>query len=115
MLPEVETALVAWIATDPLNDPDAPLEPFVMPGFTLPAIERANQLEAEAADLFKAGQEANEQSDRYVLITVILAMVLFFGGLATRIGWRPAQAFTIALAIALLIVSLGQLATYPLA
>ena len=115
MLPEVETALAAWIATDPLNNPDAPLEPFVMPGFTLPAMEQANQLAQEAEDLFEAGQEANEQSDRYVLITVILAMVLFFGGLATRIGWRPAQVFTVALAIVLLIVSLAKLATYPLA
>ena len=115
MLPEIETALAAWIATDPLNNPDAPLEPFVMPGFTLPAMEQANQLAQEAEDLFEAGQEANEQSDRYVLITVILAMVLFFGGLATRIGWRPAQVFTVALAIVLLIVSLAQLATYPLA
>jgi hypothetical protein len=115
MLPEVETALAAWIATDPLNNPDAPLEPFAMPGFTLPAIELSNELEAEAADLFEAGQEANEHSDRYVLVTVVLATVLFFGGLATRIGWRPAQVFTVALGITLLLVSLGQLATYPLA
>jgi hypothetical protein len=87
----------------------------MMPGFTLSAIELSSQLEAEAVDLFEAGQEANEQSDRYVLLTVILAMVLFFGGLATRIGWRPAQAFTVVLAVVLLTVSLGQLATYPLA
>jgi hypothetical protein len=115
MLPEVETALADWIATDPLNNPDAPLEPFVMPDFVLPATQLSNELEAEAASLFEAGQEANEESDRYVLVTVILAMVLFFGGLATRIGWRPAQVFTVALAIGLLIVSLGQLITYPLA
>jgi hypothetical protein len=81
---EFKPAFAAWIDTQPFSNPDAPPTPFDMPEFSLPGIEQAMALEAEANGLFQEGKLANQQSDDYVFNTVILASVLFFAGIAQR-------------------------------
>ena len=46
--PEFKPAVVAWIATRPLKNPNAPLTPFAMPQYTSKAREDAARLETEA-------------------------------------------------------------------
>jgi hypothetical protein len=113
--PDFKPAFDAWIATKPLTNKDAPSSPFVMPEYVLPQLQEADKLEAEATDLFKDGQDDNAISDRYVLNTVFLATVLFFCGIAPRIRWFPAQSALVAVAIAILLLGLYRLATYPIA
>jgi hypothetical protein len=43
---EFKPAVVAWIATRPLRNPDAPLTPFAMPQYKLAAQEESERLEA---------------------------------------------------------------------
>jgi hypothetical protein len=112
--PDFRPAFDAWMATDPLANPDAPPSPFAMPEYALPQTALAQQLDAEANVLFREGQDANQDADNYVLNTVFLAGALVLVGLAPRIGWVPAR---IALACAaLLIFALGlyNIATYPI-
>ncbi|MDQ3958143.1 MAG: hypothetical protein M3273_07470, partial [Actinomycetota bacterium] len=88
--------------------------PFAMPEYALPEAAVARQLDAEAGELFREGQDANQHSDDYVLNTVVLASTLLLVGLAPRIGWVPAR---IALAsVALVVFALGiyNIATYPI-
>ena len=107
-------AFDAWMATDPLNNPDAPPSPFAMAEYAPAGRAQADQLEAEAEAFFVAGADANEQADDYVLNTVFLATVLFFAGIAPRVRWLPAQLVLVALAVILLGVGLYNLATYPI-
>jgi len=81
---EFKPAFAAWIDTQPFSNPDAAPTPFDVPDFTLPGIEQAVALEAEANGLLEEGKLANEQGDTYVFNTVILASVLFFAGIAQR-------------------------------
>jgi len=78
--PEFRVAFDAWLATDPLHNPNAPPGPTYMPQYQLPAQTQANQLDSEAAAKFQAGNHAGLVGDDYVRITVFLAAVLFLVG-----------------------------------
>ena len=78
--PELKKAMDAWLATDPLHNPDAPRGPFIMAEYVQQELLDAKRLEELATEQFSAAQHANETSDTYVLLTVMFASVLFFGG-----------------------------------
>ena len=111
---EFVPAFDAWMATKPLENPEAPSSPFAMPEYAPANRVRADQLEAEAGELFAAGEKANQKSDDYVLNTVVLATVLFFAGVAPRVRWLPAKMVLIALALLLFAYGLINIATYPI-
>jgi hypothetical protein len=108
-------AVEAWLATDPLHNPDAPDTPLAMKEYVVPARADAARLEAEAEDLFERGVDANEQGDGYVLNTVYLATALFFGGIVTRVKSREGRAFLDALGVGLLVFGVYHVATLPVA
>jgi hypothetical protein len=112
--PEFVPAFDAWMATDPVNNPDAPPSPFSMPEYAPANLTLANQLQAESEQLFATGTDANQRADDYVLNTVFLATVLFFSGLAPRIRWLPAQLVLVGLAVTLLGYGLINVITYPI-
>jgi hypothetical protein len=113
--PDFRPAFDAWIATDPLNNPDAPSSPFVMTEYALPQVQQANALESDSESLFQQGQHDNDIGDEYVLNTVFLAIVLFFAGIAPRVTWPPARFTLIAMALVMLVIGLIQIATLPIA
>jgi hypothetical protein len=113
--PRLAPAFAAWIATTPRTNPDAPSDPFHMPQYQVPELQSADALETEANDLFQQGQDANQISDRYVASTVLLAIVLFFVGIAPRIEWWPARVVLLAVAGLLFLFGLYQTATLPIA
>ncbi|MCZ7531247.1 MAG: hypothetical protein M5U31_13480 [Acidimicrobiia bacterium] len=81
---EFEPAVVAWIATDPLENEEAPATPFQMDEYVLADDVRADELDAEATELFEEAREANQRADNYILTTVLFASVLFFAGVGTK-------------------------------
>jgi hypothetical protein len=113
--PRLAPAFAAWIATTPRTNPDAPSDPFAMPEYQIPQFQTADDLEREANALFTQGQEANRIGDRYVASTVILAIVLFFAGVAPRFAWQPAQLALVGMALLLFLLGLYQVATLPIA
>ena len=82
--PEMKPALDAWIATQPLKNPDAPSSPFAMEEYKSAAQDESDRLLAEAEQKLKEADQANQQSDSYILLTVMFASVLFFGGVSTK-------------------------------
>ena len=48
--PELKTATDAWLAEDPLNNPDAPSSPFKMPEYRLPEQAAAEQMDQLAVE-----------------------------------------------------------------
>jgi len=81
---EFKPAFEAWLATEPVNNPDAPSSPFNMPEYKVSFAEESALLENQAAEKFAQGEKANQISDNYILNTVFLASVLFLGGIASR-------------------------------
>jgi hypothetical protein len=83
--PEMKQAVDAWLKTDPLNNPNAPPHPLKMSEYVLAVeVEAAKQVEVEKQQQ-AAAEHANENSDLYVLLTVLFASVLFFGGITGTI------------------------------
>jgi hypothetical protein len=112
--PELKTAMDAWLATDPLNNTDAPASPMVMPEYTLQAYEESDRLMQEAEVLFEQASEENEISDRYVMLTVIFASVLFFAGISGKFETQLIDLLMLIFAILIFGVSLVILFAYPI-
>jgi hypothetical protein len=111
----LQVAFEAWRATDPLNNPDAPPNPFAMEEYVIEDRERASQFTDESESLFERGIVANENSKAFVLNTVYLASVLFLAGIATKVRGKPARIFLVSLASVLLIYGIFDAASLPMA
>ena len=77
-------AVEAWIATKPRTNPNAPSTPFAMPVYRVAANAEVERQRALAAASFAKAQEAEEQADQYVRLTVIFAAVSFLAGISTK-------------------------------
>jgi hypothetical protein len=111
---EFKPAFEAWLSTNPATNPDAPKTPFDMPEYQVSAVEESILLEEEASELFSMGEEANQISDNYILNTVILASVLFLGGIASRFKAMAARWVIITISLAILAFGLFNILTYPI-
>jgi hypothetical protein len=84
--PELKVAVDAWLKTDPLKNPNAPLHPFDMVQYN-----RTYELESQQfskkmqLDLLEA-QKASNISSNYILMTVIFSMSLFITGIIEKTG-----------------------------
>jgi hypothetical protein len=112
--PEFEPVVQAWIATMPFTDADAPETPFAMPEYELAADVEAQELlevaEASAAD----AREANQDSDNYVVTTIMAALVLFFAGLAGKLSLRRNQYIALGLGVFFFLGTLIRVFTLPI-
>jgi hypothetical protein len=110
---EFQPAVAAWVATHPLENPNAPLTPFPMPNYRLAAAARADRLEVAAEATAAEASRDIQQANDYVLAVVLFSAALFFGGISTACnapapvpsswasgvrcwsapscGWRPSQ------------------------
>lgn len=112
--PEFVPAFEAWLASRPLENPQAASSPFELPEYRLVAQEEANRLEREAGAMFEEGIAASEIGDRYVLNTVILALVLFFSSLVSNFKILFVRVTLITIALALFILGISRLVVYPM-
>lgn len=112
MRSEFRVALDAWLETDPLNDPDAPATPFQMEEYRQEAAVEAAGLLDESAEHRQAALDANQNGDNYVLTTVGFALVIFFGGVSSKLEARRNRWITIILAMVLF--SAGMVAAFSL-
>jgi hypothetical protein len=110
---EFKPAFNAWLALDPRNNPEAPPSPLSMPEYQVAKALEADSLRQEAEATFAVGQDANETSDNYILNTVILASVLFLGGISSRFKAMAARWSIILISLVILIYGLSNLLSYP--
>lgn len=112
--PEMKKAVEAWLKTDPFNDPKAPLGPFKMAEYSQPELEEARRHDERFAKEHAAAEHANENSDTYVLLTVLFASVLFFGGIAGTLDSYRLRIIVLSFALAFFVISLAFLASMPI-
>jgi hypothetical protein len=111
--PEFKPAVDAWIATRPLENPDAPLTPFAMPEYELAATADAERLDATAnAEAAKARRDI-DRANRYVLCVVLFAASLFFAGMSTRMRSTAAETAVLVIGCVLFLSALVWMATFP--
>lgn len=111
--PEYRPAFKAWIALDPLNNPQAPPGPIFMPQYRNAASERAAVRNHQASEAFDEGTKARERGDRYLKVTVLLATVLFLTALAQKFRVHRVRIALLVVCAALLAIALVSIAGYP--
>lgn len=82
--PDFKPAVQAWLDTNPFDNLNAPPHPFVMKEYKRTFAEQAEQKIKIAESKMNEAQQANQNSDNYVLFTVIYASILFLGSIATK-------------------------------
>jgi hypothetical protein len=111
--PDFKVAFDAWRATKPDTNLEAPRGPTYMPQYKRPGSDEARLLDERAKANFRKGERDGSTADKYVRLTVVLASVLFLVGISTHFPYRSVRYGLIGLGIALLVVSLVQLAALP--
>jgi hypothetical protein len=111
--PEFRAALDAWLKTDPLTNPQAPIGPAFMPEYHNARLAQAQKLSDEATAAFTEGTEARETAEKYVRITVVLATVLFLIALAQRFKIRKVRIGLFLVGTGLMGYALVTVAMYP--
>ena len=109
----LKSAFAAYIATDPLNNPDAPDTPFDMPEYVSPELAAANEAGERADALFAEGLANNQQGDNYTILVVLGATVLFFTAMSDRVKRGRNQWILLGTAIALFAVVAYFLIEFP--
>jgi Na+/H+-dicarboxylate symporter len=97
-----------------LTNPAAPASPFAMPRYHSAQLARATRLQKQADDLFNLGQRANDISDRFVRGTVLLAVALFFGGIAQTFKSTTIKAVLVGMAFLVCVASALMVAHLPM-
>jgi len=111
--PEVRPAFRAWVKTDPVHNPNAPVGPIQMPQYRNRLLARSAELRAEASAVFDEGTTARERGDRYVRVTVLLATVLFLIALSQRFDLLGVRLGLFGVALVLIVISAYWIASYP--
>ena len=113
--PEMKVAVDAWKATQPLKNPDAPPSPFAMKEYSLSTLQQADQMNQLALQKLNEAKAANTRADDYVLLTVLFASALFFGGIGTKMQFRSLRIVLLSLGIVVFLATAVTLISMPIA
>jgi hypothetical protein len=110
---EFKPAFDAWLATDPLENSDAPPTPFAVEEYRVSSQEEAARLdeesEASAADV----RLFIQRSADYVLAVVLFTVSLFFAGMSTKLESQRLQKVLLGIGCALFLGVVAWIATFP--
>ena len=102
-----------WLAARPLRNPEAPPSPFALDSYVPPGEVEAAEADARADEYFADALTDNRRGDNYTLLTVLFALVLFFGALSSRFSSERRSWAILAGAGVLLLVGIGLLIAFP--
>ena len=103
----------AWIASRPLQNPDAPLTPFAMPEYRVEAREEAARLEAEAEASAAQARTNVQRATNYVLGVVLFAAALFFAGMSARLTSPRLRRTLLVFGVVIFVGTVIWIATFP--
>jgi hypothetical protein len=112
--PDLRAAFQVWIAQRPFDNPAALPSPFRIPSYRQPEMQEAKALEAKAEAEFAAGQRANRTADAFTRGAVILAMSMFFGGIAQVFRGRAVRVGLAVMALISCAFGVEQIFSLPL-
>lgn len=112
--PEVKVAFDAWIAQKPFENPSAPPHPFVPTLYERRFTKEIDQSLQESAKLAEESRSDGEVADRYLTNTVILATVLFFIGITSRLSTSRLRLSTFCFGAVLFTLAMIRVLTLPM-
>lgn len=112
MRPQLRAAIDAALADGMLHDPSKP-GPLQRPEYALAEEQSAAQSREEAAQHRQAAVRAGTASDAYVVLTLMFASVLFFGGITGTFTARRVRIGLGWVALLLFLIALAQLVRLP--
>ena len=104
---------MAWLATRPLENPDAPLTPFALPQYKLAAAAEAKRLDAEAEVSSATVRRNIQRASNYILGVVLFSVSLFFAGMSTKLSEPRLRKITLAVGYLVFLGTLIWIATSP--
>jgi hypothetical protein len=110
---EAKTAFNSWLATQPYDNPNAPPHPFVTNLYKPRLLDQARIEESDSQRLWQQAGEAGRTSRSYVLITVLLASVLFCGGTAAKFDTPWTRRLALLLGLCAFLFALARLLLLP--
>ncbi len=114
MPPRLRSAMHAWLATDPFHDTNAPMHPFGMKEYVRADLKSADSLDRVYEASMIQANDSNGNSDNYVLLTVLFASVMFFGGICSNIKSLSTKRAIVLVSTALLLGAVGWMLTFPI-
>ena len=112
---EFRPAFEAWLALDPIKNPEAPSSPFAMEAYAPARRQAASDLQEEAAGLQQDVRAAAENAEYYVRNTLYLALALFLVGISRMFSGVKLRGALQGLALVLLLFGILNVITGPLA
>jgi hypothetical protein len=111
--PGMRVAVDAWLATEPRTNPDAPPHPFVLPEYTVDQDSISAAADLVSKETWALARQYDERGDRYVLLTVMFASVLFFGGISEKFEDNRVRMWILVMGTLLFASAFGVMLTYP--
>jgi hypothetical protein len=112
--PEFVPAFDAWLASDPLTNPDAPASPFAMDEYKLQARTDAERFDAQAEVLSGLVRRNIQRAANYVLGVVLFSVALFFAGMSTKLHGTGSRRWLLAVGCLVFLGTAVWLATFPI-
>jgi len=109
---DFKPAFTSWRALAPEGEPP-PGTPFELAEYAPAAREEAERLNAEADVFADTSAKANQTGDNFVLVAVIMASVLFFAGVGTKLKGRAVRLMMLLFAMALFVGGLSFMLSMP--
>ena len=110
---EFKPAFDAWIATQPFENPSAPLTPFAMEEYRLAATAEAARLDAEAEVSSATVRRNIQRSTNYVLAVVLFAVALFFAGMSAKLRTPGTRKALLIFGWIVFLGAVAWIATFP--
>lgn len=111
--PDLRKAVDAWVAQNPLENPDAAWNPFVTEFYEIQGSREAAELNAKAAHSLQQSRSAGNVSGQYLANTVLFAAVLFFANAAGKFEQRKVRLTALAFAVAALTFAVVRMVWLP--
>ena len=112
--PEFQSAFDAWLAADPLVNPDAPPTPFAIADeYQLQARTDAERFDDEAEVMAARVRRNIQRSANYILGVVMFAVALFFAGMSARLRGDGARKALLAIGCVIFAGTAVWIATFP--
>jgi hypothetical protein len=112
MRPALQNAIDASIADGILTDPTKP-GPLQRPEYVLDEEIQAQTMRQEAAALKDASNKAGQNAAQYVLLTLMFASVLFFGGIGSTFSTPRIRKVLVIAAVVISLITLSLLIQLP--
>lgn len=109
----LKTPTKIWLDSKPIQNKESFKTPFEMNEYVIEAESLSKKKIEESKDIMERANIDNTNSDKYVLLTVLFASVLFFGGMGSTVRMKTVKLIFTVTGYVIFIGTLIALITMP--